>query len=156
MQLTPSLLAKLADDFPALQFTEDVDFRWSDKDSTVYYDPHGDAALLLHEIAHAELKHVSYERDITLLEMERDAWDHAIKHLFPRYGITPREELVDEALDTYRDWLHARSMCPHCQSTGIQTRVSSYKCLACGTKWRVNEARICALRRYVIQQKTPR
>lgn len=156
MQLIPSLISKLAADFPSLQFVQDTDFRWSPKEKTIYYDPAGDAALLLHEIAHAELKHIRYERDISLIEMERDAWEYTKKHLLARYNITPEDEVIDGALDTYRDWLHARSTCPHCQATGIQTHALSYRCLACGTKWRVNEARICALRRYVVKQKTPR
>ena len=155
MQSIASLLTRLTADFPSLTFVEDTDFRWSAKEKTIYYDPSGEAALLLHEIAHAELQHAHYERDITLIEMERDAWEYAKEHLFPQYHVTPDESVIDEALDTYRDWLHARSTCPHCQAVGIQTRGLSYKCLACGTTWRVNEARICALRRYVVKQKTP-
>ena len=58
------------------------------------------------------------------------------------------EDFIEEHLDTYRDWLHARSSCPDCTATGYQTDASTYACPACSHTWRVNEARICQLRRY--------
>lgn len=80
--------------------------------------------------------------------MERDAWQYAKDTLGQTYDQAILDDTVEDALDSYRDWLHARSTCPACQATGIQTKKEEYKCLACRTKWRVNEARICALRRY--------
>ena len=58
------------------------------------------------------------------------------------------EEVIQEHLDTYRDWLHARSICPSCTANGYQISSHTYECPACLHTWRVNEARICALRRY--------
>jgi DnaJ-class molecular chaperone len=55
-------------------------------------------------------------------------------------------------MNSYRDWLHARSTCPVCQATGMETKKSIYTCPACRHQWRVNEARICSLRRYHIQK----
>jgi ribosomal protein L37AE/L43A len=123
-------------------------FRWSPKDETVYYLKTADPALLLHEVAHAILHHTDYTRDIDLLKMERDAWELASAALSEKYGVDITSELKEDMLDTYRNWLHKRSICPECQATGVQTASSLYNCLACKTSWRVNEARSCALRRY--------
>jgi len=151
MHSTTLLANKLREDNPQITFSEGDDFHWAPGEATVYYVANSDAtAPLLHEAAHALLGHSSYLRDVQLLEMERDAWEYARQNLGPKYGLPIKEETAEEALDSYRDWLHARSICPHCQATGIQQQKNTYACIACGEKWRVNEARICALRRYKI------
>ena len=143
-----SLTTKLQADFPRYTFTPDTMFRWSPDDQTVFYnDASSDRAALLHELSHALLGHKKYTKDIQLLEMERDAWERA-RSLGPTYDVVIGEDAIQDSLDTYRDWLHARSTCPSCQATGIQSKKNQYSCIACGTSWRVNEARICALRRY--------
>jgi hypothetical protein len=81
--------------------------------------------------------------------MERDAWDKA-NEIAEIYHLEINDEIVQSTLDTYRDWLHERSNCPVCQASGIQIEKYAYRCIACNHKWRVNEARICALRRYKI------
>ncbi len=155
MPLTPLLIDRLQHDFPDFLFTPTNEFRWSFTQKTIFYDPLGETALLLHELAHALLGHADYTRDIQLIEMERDAWQYAKQKLFAIYGLEATDDEAENALDTYRDWLHARSTCPQCESTGVQIKESLYKCLACMTKWQVNDARICALRRYIVTQKTP-
>lgn len=149
MPLISSLVNKLRSDFGQFTFAPGDTFHWSPTDSTIYYVVESDdAASLLHELAHGLLGHKSYTRDITLLEMERDAWSRASQQLGPIYEVTIDKDTVEAALDTYRDWLHARSTCPNCQAIGIQTNKHHYGCVACHEKWRVNDARICALRRY--------
>jgi hypothetical protein len=144
-----SLVNKLQGDFGQFAFTPGDDFHWSPVDNTVYYMADSDdSASLLHELAHGLLGHKSYSRDIALLEMERDAWSRAAGQLGAVYEVIIDEETVEMALDTYRDWLHARSTCPNCQAIGVQTNKHQYSCVACHEKWRVNDARICALRRY--------
>ena len=146
-----SLVAKLRTDYPDIAFAESDDFYWSAPDNTVYFDAHtGEAgdAMLLHELAHARLKHADYTRDIDLVRLERDAWELARYDLAPAYGVTVNDEAVEEMIDTYRDWLHARSRCPSCAMTGVQTDRSTYHCVGCGQDWRVNEARRCGLKRY--------
>ncbi|HEX7484354.1 MAG TPA: hypothetical protein VF281_04375 [Candidatus Saccharimonadales bacterium] len=146
-----SLVAKLQTDYPQLTFKSGDDFRWSPQEMTLYYpSASSDTATLLHEVGHALLGHNTYTKDIQLIEMERDAWEYARKNLSGRYDSSISESIVQESLDTYRDWLHARSTCPNCQATGVQTKTQHYKCVACHTQWRVNEARICALRRYTL------
>ncbi len=147
-----SLLSKLQADYPSLQFAASHEFRWSPDELTVFYDKDSDdVASLLHELAHALLQHQAYTRDIELIELEQSAWHYAVTTLASGYEVAIDEDIVQSSLDTYRDWLHARSTCPGCGATGVQTRKSTYACLACPTNWRVNDARICALRRYTVR-----
>lgn len=153
MPSTRSLLPRLAKDFPEIHFTAGTGFHWRASEKTVSYDRgNDDAAALLHEVAHAVLGHESYQKDIQLIEMERDAWHYAVSTLAARYDMDIDDDTVQDSLDTYRAWLHARSLCPTCQATGIQVQKSRYACLACSSQWRVNEARICQLRRYRVEK----
>ena len=150
--LTPSLIQTLKSAHPSLTFTTGDGFLWSPSKQTVFYnpsDPHA-AALLLHELAHALLDHRSYQRDVELLAMETAAWETAQAYTaeHPELHIAINETVVQDHLDTYRDWLHARSTCPQCTATGYQTAQKNYACPACTHTWRVNEARVCSLRRY--------
>jgi len=143
-----SLLPKLVADYPAFTFTPGNRFAWSPDQATVYYDATDDnPALFLHELSHGILGHHDYSQDVELVAMESHAWDKALE-LAKTYGVTITDETVQDNLDTYRDWLHARSTCPNCEATGYQSGKHSYSCVACTHTWRVNEARICALRRY--------
>lgn len=148
MPLTSSTLSKLKKDFPDIGFVKSSTFRWSPLDRTVHYVDNNDEVSLLHEVAHAALDHADYTHDIELLKIEREAWDFTVSDLSKKYGITVDQEQVENMLDTYRNWLHERSLCPSCQATGVQTNKRLYSCLACHATWRVNEARTCALRRY--------
>lgn len=149
-----SLLAALKHQYPDFVFAPGETFGWLPETHTItYVDGAMGAADLLHELAHALLGHQDFSRDINLLEMERDAWHLARTDLAPRHGAVISSEAVDEALDTYRDWLHARSLCPTCGATGIQSGRAVYRCLACLGNWRVNDARQCALRRHKTTKK---
>lgn len=145
------LLKTIQDDYPQFSFVEGSVFRWSPESKTIYVDSTSEQAPLfvLHELGHALLNHQSYTQDINLLKLERDAWEYAIEHLSATYDITIDENIVQDNLDTYRDWLHARSLCPACGMTGLQSAYGNYSCLACGCKWKSNEARNCALRRHI-------
>jgi len=149
MQPIPSLVTRLSADFPSFRFVPAGEFRWSPDERTIFYDATSlEAGSLLHELSHAVLGHSTYAKDVELLELERAAWQHAIAVLVPKYEVAITESQVEDALDTYRDWLHARSICPTCGATGVQTKKNEYKCIACHARWRVNDARICGLRRY--------
>lgn len=141
--------ARLYPELRHLTLTEGEMFAWNHTASAITYDPHATQAeaLLMHEYGHALLGHVGYAHDIDLVKIERAAWDKALE-IAHHYHVSIPKDLVEESLDTYRDWLHDRSLCPSCEATGIQTAPQQYRCLACGTSWRVNEARTCALRRY--------
>lgn len=143
-----SLLNHLQSDFPALDFTLSDGFRWAAASQTVFHDPTSPdyAPQLLHETAHGLLGHTGYSYDIDLLKLEREAWEKA-RQLGEVYSVTITEDFVEDALDSYRDWLHARSRCPKCALTGIQTSTHFYACLVCSQKWQVNDARTCGLKR---------
>lgn len=143
-----SLVKQLKASFPNFNFREGETFLWSHPDNTIYYNPsENDGSLLLHELAHAVLGHADYKRDVELLAMERMAWDK-VKELAPQYNLAIDDDFVQDNLDTYRDWLHARSTCPNCGSSGMQIKIQIFSCPSCRSEWQVNEARTCALRRY--------
>ncbi|HRN97393.1 MAG TPA: hypothetical protein PLZ58_03055 [Candidatus Saccharibacteria bacterium] len=151
MHSTVSIISRFKLDFPSLSFKNGNSFAWSPSEKTVYYDEYGKDAtcLVLHETAHGLLGHTNYSKDIELIGMERQAWEKAAE-IAKKYDVTIDEETVQSNLDSYRDWLHARSTCPNCTATGVQETKNTYTCLACGHKWRVNEARVCGLKRYKI------
>jgi hypothetical protein len=149
MPSTPSLLSKLQKAYPKISFTLGDRFAWSPDAHTVIYDQADldNNGILLHELAHGLLEHHDYSKDVELVAMETEAWNKALE-IAPTYSIKISEDIVQDNLDTYREWLHARSTCPECEATGYQSGKKEYTCVACGHIWRVNEARICALRRY--------
>ncbi len=91
-----------------------------------------EALRLLHEVGHAILQHKSFRTDVERLKMERAAWEQA-RELCARYNIYYDEDLVEGALDSYRDWLHQKSACPECGLTRYQSRDGKYHCPSCGT-----------------------
>lgn len=150
MDNTP-LLIRLRQDFPALTFTEGNLFAWHPRQQVIIFNPSAPHAheQLLHEVGHAALQHREYQRDIGLIDLERAAWEYAVDHLAPRYNIalSMDDDVVQDSLDTYRQWLHARSICPECNATGLQSHAKEYRCLHCGQRWRANNATHCRLRR---------
>lgn len=150
MAATASLVAELIRDFPQFTFKQGGQFRWEPDSLTVHYamvKTERDKATLLHELGHAMCGHTDFEHDIELIKMEREAWTKA-EAIATDYGVAIKESLVEESLDTYRDWLDARSRCPRCNQTGIQEGEGTYQCLICNFGWRVNDARQCGLKRY--------
>lgn len=152
MQSTTSILEQIKNNYPQFSFKKGEKFLWSSSDNTIYYGSLAADGIvsLLHELSHALLGHSCYGQDVQLITMERQAWDYTLK-LAPIYNVTITDEIVQSNLDSYRDWLHARSTCPNCHANGLQTDKFKYKCPVCNNSWRVNEARTCALRRYKIQ-----
>ena len=144
-----SIVRSAREHYPHFSFEEAPQFSWSPDKKTVFYnEAEGNAPyLFLHELSHALLGHRTYSRDVELLAMEVDAWEKA-KTLKELADISIPEEVIEDHLDTYRDWLHARSTCPACSSNGYQIERARYECPACRHTWHVNEARLCALRRY--------
>ena len=145
-----NLLKQLADDYPFFHFKEAAHFAWSAEKQTIFWSS-SDPAHLLHELGHALLGHAAFTHDIELLAMERDAWQKA-RELANHYGIAISADAIEDDLDTYREWLHARSSCPVCEVNGIQTAEHLYECIMCGAKWHVNDARICSLKRTLIHK----
>lgn len=146
---TTSLIKQLRHTYPQLEFQPGDDFQYHPP-VTITYQLEEPAAiyLLLHEVGHALLDLHSYKRDIQLLTIESLAWERACE-VAGNLDITIPEDIIQNALDTYRDWLHTRSICPNCMTTGVQSSDASlFFCLACETQWHANLAKACALRRY--------
>ena len=141
------LLESLQLALPEQQFTAGKKFYWSPESGEVFYNVDGagerDAWALLHETGHALLEHESYKTDIELLKMEIAAWEKA-HELGTQFGIKIDENHVQDCLDTYRDWLHARALCPSCTTRCLQhTSGHEYRCHNCHTSWKVTPSRFC-------------
>lgn len=150
MPSTHWTLEQLEADFPQFSFKTAEEFWWSAATDTIYINTREEyhREFALHELSHALLAHKGYERDIELLKLERDAWEYARTTLTAKYDTPIDEGIIQDNLDTYRHWLHARSTCAECDAIGLQIRDRLYRCISCSHEWRVNEARLCALRRY--------
>lgn len=133
-------LDQLRRDFSQLRFKAGARDHWSPRSNTITYKsdgpPHEQKYSILHELAHARLGHVNYHSDFELLKLESQAWELAAK-LGRKYGVQINSEHIQNCLDTYRDWLHARSRCPKCGMNVLQKNPHQYQCFNCGTAWQV-------------------
>lgn len=141
------LLNKLQAAFPTLKFAAGKQFYWSPETGEIVYrrDADGDRAKwsLLHETGHALLGHTSYQADFELLRLEAAAWEHA-RQIAGGFEISIDESHIQNCLDTYRDWLYKRSLCPNCGTQCLQQGdFVHYRCHNCHTKWRVSTSRFC-------------
>lgn len=96
------------------------------------------------------LGHRTYQSDFELLKMEVLAWQKA-KSLARRYDVSIRQEHIERCLDSYRDWLHARSKCRSCEQAGIEKTPGKYQCLNCSFSWKVTPERFCRVYRKKIE-----
>ena len=142
------VIEKLTNSYPNLQIKPGKTYYWSPGDTSVYVakgdkSPEGIWALL-HETGHAILQHERYFTDIELLQMEVEAWDQA-QQLMKVLDIDGEidEDHIQDCLDSYRDWLHKRSLCPDCTLSGIQTKPDTYTCVFCHRKWKVSADLFC-------------
>ena len=142
------VIEKLTNSYPSINIKPGDTYYYSPHDITVYFSPDDPSVegmwALLHETGHAILQHEKYFTDIELLQMEVEAWDQAgqlIKVLELKGEID--EDHIQDCLDSYRDWIHKRSLCPDCNLSGIQTSSSLYSCVFCHRKWKVSADRFC-------------
>jgi len=139
------LITRLQAQYPNLQFRHGDQFCWSPETSEIIYlaDATGQQAAwsLLHETGHALLRHQNYQADFELLRMEVDAWERA-RQLAQDVGVEIDEDHIQDCLDTYRDWLHKRSICPKCSTKCLQQDdFAHYRCFNCHTVWKVSNDR---------------
>jgi hypothetical protein len=150
------LLNKLRQDFPVFDFTLGDTFCWSPLTQQIFYKKSSSRKSLwaiLHETAHAKLKHAGYSLDFELLQMEAAAWDEA-KNLAERYELDINENHIQDCLDSYRDWLYKRSICPSCGTKSLQhDEAQNYSCFNCHTTWSVASSRFCRPYRQFMEQK---
>ena len=126
------LINTLESDYPHLTFKTGPKFAFKAPKTITTGPPHQFSALLtLHELAHAILKHKNYSLDIQRLKMERDAWSYVQSTLCPQYSIPFDEDFAQNQLDTYRDWLHKKSLCKTHHVTRYQDPTGTYHCPLC-------------------------
>jgi hypothetical protein len=140
------VIKNLTNSYPKIRLEAGDNFYWSPRNKTVFYNQDNNTEegtwAILHESGHALLDHVQYYTDIELVMMEVEAWEKA-KDLASALKIDIVEDHIQDCLDSYRDWLHKRSLCPDCNLSGIQTETKSYSCIFCKNKWNVTSERFC-------------
>ena len=145
------LLSKITGQLDKVSFQSSSDFHWDPVDKTIWYvedvlDSRHGQLLLIHEVGHALLGHQEFNSDIDLLKKEVLAWVEA-RQIAQTCQIGFDEELVEQCLNTYRQWIDKRSTCPECQQTGYQSS-GTYHCFNCNHRWRVSNSqttRVCRL-----------
>ncbi|MFI5270809.1 MAG: hypothetical protein ACHQT9_02070 [Candidatus Saccharimonadales bacterium] len=148
-----TLITELKKEYPDLKFTASKQFYWSPESEDIFYKSNAKgieaAWSLLHETGHALLKHKSYKTDFELIRLEVAAWEKA-KQLATQFDVQIDENHIQDCLDTYRDWLYKRSICPNCTTKSMQQGdFVHYRCFNCHTSWRVTASRFCrAYRRH--------
>lgn len=140
-------LKKLRQRFPSLTYAIGPTFCWSPKTNEVFYTTRANSASaiwsLLHETSHALLGHARYTTDFELLQLEVAAWEKA-KLLGRDLDVEIDENHIQDCLDTYRDWIYARSICPTCGTKSLQQAdLRHYRCFNCHTQWKVTPSRFC-------------
>jgi hypothetical protein len=141
------LINKIQTEYPSLHFRAAKEFYWSPESSEIFYNAgaRGRQATwsLLHETGHALLGHSSYKADFELVRLEVAAWERA-QHLALHLELSIDEDHIQDCLDTYRDWLYKRSICPNCTTKCLQQGdFVHYRCFNCHTTWRVTASRFC-------------
>lgn len=126
-----TFLNKVRVDYPDFRFVSGKKFAFRPP-RTIMVGPEepNDSLLLLHELGHAILLHQDYGTDMARLKMERAAWEKA-RELATVYGVKFDDEMVENELDTYREWLDKKSRCPSCGLTRFQTPDGVYHCPKC-------------------------
>ena len=126
-----AFLEQIQKDFSGFRFVSGKKFAFRPPKTIVLGPPEPFSELLaLHEVSHAILKHKTFRMDVERLKMESEAWSKT-RELAVRYGIEVNEDLIQDELDTYRDWLHTRSKCKKCGLTCYQTPDGIYHCPRC-------------------------
>jgi hypothetical protein len=154
-----STLKRLQKLHPDLTFKAGKQFCWSPETHEIFYkiEAKGNTAIwsLLHETGHALLLHNSYQADFQLVKLEVAAWEKA-KVLAAQVDVKIDEDHIQDCLDTYRDWLYKRSICPSCKSKCLQQDdFLHYRCFNCRTTWRVTPSRFCRAYRSTKNVKQP-
>ena len=143
-----NIVTNLSDIIPMVCFYPGTDFYWSPDEQRIYYGHSGlnnpeSHWALLHEAGHALLNHCSYQTDYELVRMEIAAWNKA-KELAHQLDIEIFEQHIQDCIDSYRDWLYKRSICPNCNNKALQQdTVNTYACFNCHTQWHVSQSRFC-------------
>lgn len=157
LKTTLPSLRQLRQDFSQFIFSEHQDFHWSAKENCIYYNKKlltetVGLFQLFHEIGHALSGHTSFHSGVQLLKMEVEAWKRA-QIIADTYGLVISEQQIEQCLDSYRDWLHRRSVCPQCQVIATEVSDCRYRCFNCQQQWKVPDNQ--QLRHYRLKLVSP-
>ncbi len=131
MANSTNLLSSVKKNYPNLIFKEGNRFSFHPKKTIIYTkNSENFELLLLHELGHALNGDFSYTTDIERLRIETHAWKTA-KSLAKTFKIPFDEDFAESELDSYRDWLHKKSLCKTCGLTRYQTPDGTYHCPHC-------------------------
>jgi len=136
------LVKLLAADFPQFTFCKSDVLYWSPRTKEIFYKAGGERSGLLHELGHGLLGHQAFQTDFELMQMEVAAWQRA-RELCATYDVPVNESYIQHCLDSYRDWLDRRSVCPTCSSHGLQSAQRLYMCANCQRSWHVSASVLC-------------
>lgn len=128
----PEVVQKIINDFSDLNFYIGNKFMFRPPNN-IFLDKKivdNYALLLLHEIGHALSKHRDYKTYFKLLDMETEAWEKA-EILASKYGVFYDENLVQEHLDTYRDFLYTKTTCLYCGNYCLEGKNGKLFCPFC-------------------------
>jgi len=147
-----NLIPKLRREFPHIKFIKSSTFKWDPDELKIYYSPKlkNGTWSLLHEVGHMVLEHSNYRSDFSLLKMEAQAW-HKAKEIAAKHAVEINSEHIEKCLDSYRDWLYARSSCRECLQTGLEISTGLYRCINCNFRWKVTPERFCRVYRKKIE-----
>ena len=125
------LLDRLKHDYPEVRFVRGEKFLFRPPRTIVLAGGESnDSLLILHEMGHYLCGHRDFTTDARRIKMEREAWTRA-RDLCVYYGVEYDEGIVEQELDTYREWLDKKSRCPSCGLTRFQTPDGDYHCPRC-------------------------
>lgn len=152
------VVAQLSEKFPHFSFCASNAFCWSPERKEICFNTKdfkpSHIWSLFHETGHALLQHQNYRTDLELIKLEVAAWDRAVE-LAKDFEMIIDSDYVQDCLDTYRDWLYRRSICPNCSTKSLQQGTTmSYKCFNCRAIWQVTPSRFCRAYRARLPQKT--
>ncbi len=135
------LLSKLKSSYPDINFISADYSSWSDSKQSIFYNKDSDNAKpdLLHEIGHMLCDHKSYSSDLSLLSKELEAWNKA-RDIGKELSISISENYINKCIDSYRQWIHGRSLCPKCSQTAVEVSDKKFKCINCHNTWQVSSA----------------
>ncbi|MBR2587136.1 hypothetical protein IKE71_02045 [Candidatus Saccharibacteria bacterium] len=126
-----AFLETLKSDHPDLSFKPGRKFLFRPKRSITYLEANENfRLLLLHELAHALLGHFTFNRSLERLQIERDAWEKT-RELCELYNVPFDEELAEAELNTYRDWVHQKTLCKTCGLSCLEVSKESLFCPFC-------------------------
>ena len=126
-----AFLSSLEETYPDFTFRPGHKFLFRPPKSIYYLESDENfRLLLLHELAHALLGHFSFSRSLERLQIERDAWEKT-RELCNLHSVPFDEALAEAELDTYRDWVHQKTLCKTCGLTCLEVNSESLFCPFC-------------------------